>query len=237
MKRTDPVEEAGLQSFPASDAPAWPGPDPAPPFELPDLPYGYADLEPVVDTQTMELHHGKHHRAYVDGLNAALAKHPGWRGSNLDSLLRDPAALPDDIGTSVHNMGGGHFNHTLFWESMTPHGSAPGADLRRALDAAFVSIDRFQRAFEAAGSKQFGSGWVYLVANPTDRFGLEIVTLANQDTPFDVGRVAILACDVWEHAYYLKYRNRRADWLKAWWDVVDWRQAGERLERGGRDSL
>jgi Fe-Mn family superoxide dismutase len=231
MSRIDLVEEAGLESFPASDSPAWYIADPAPQFELPSLPYGYGDLEPVIDAETMLLHHDKHHRAYVDALNAALAKHPGWRGASLESLLRDRSALPDDIRTSVHNMAGGHYNHAMFWRSMTPHGAPPGIGLQRALAAAFGSYDGFRRAFEAAATRQFGSGWAYLVAHPRLEFGLEIVTLSNQDTPFDVGRVGIIACDLWEHAYYLKYRNRRADWLKAWWDVVDWRMAAARLDR------
>jgi superoxide dismutase, Fe-Mn family len=232
--RIDPVEEAGLESFPASDAPAWPGPDPAPPLLLPNLPYEYSALEPIIDSETMKLHHGKHHRAYVDGLNAALAKHREWRGPSLESLLRDRTALPADVRAAVHNLGGGHYNHSLFWDSMTPHGAAPDPGFQRSLEAAFGSFDRFRESFEVAGSKQFGSGWVYLVANPARGFALEILTLPNQDTPLDAGRVALLACDVWEHAYYLKYRNRRADWLKAWWDVVDWRGAAERLAAATR---
>jgi Fe-Mn family superoxide dismutase len=231
MQRSfDPADEAGRASFPVSDRPASKLPDRAPPFELPELRYGYGDLEPIIDAETMKLHHNKHHRAYVDGLNEALARHPRLRGSTLKSLLCDRAKVPEDIRTSVHDMGGGHYNHTLFWLSMTPKSGAVGGDLRRAVDEAFGSFDRFQSAFEAAGMKQFGSGWVYLVANSAHRFGLEIVTLANSDTPLDARRVAILGCDLWEHAYYLKYRNRRADWLKAWWQVVDWEAAGARLE-------
>jgi Fe-Mn family superoxide dismutase len=230
MKSFDPVDEAGQESFPASDPPASNLPDHAPPFDLPPLPCGYADLEPIIDAETMKLHYDRHHRAYVDGLNGALAKHPGLRGSSLESLLRDPARVPADIRESVHNMGGGHYNHTLFWHCLTPHSSAVEGDLRRAMDAGFGSFDRFHAAFEAASLKHFGSGWAYLVANPAHDFGLEIVTLANQDTPLDVRRVPILACDLWEHAYYLRYRNRRADWLKAWWQVVDWQAASARLE-------
>jgi Fe-Mn family superoxide dismutase len=229
-KPFDPVDEAGRESFPASDPPASNLPDHAPPFKLPELPYDYGDLEPIIDTETMKLHHDKHHRAYVDGLNEALAKHPGLRGLSVESLLRDRPAVPEDIRVSVHNMGGGHYNHSLFWQCMTPDAGSVGSDLRKAMDTAFGSLDRFQAAFEAAGLKQFGSGWVYLVANSAHSFGLEIVTLANQDTPLDVRRVPILGCDLWEHAYYLRYHNRRADWLKAWWQVVDWQAAGARLE-------
>ena len=231
MKNFDPVEEAGRESFPASDPPASNVPDRPPPFKLPELPYGYEDLEPIIDTETMKLHHDKHHRAYVDGLNAALAKHPGWRGSSLETVLRERHKLPEEIRTSVRNMGGGHYNHTLFWNCLTPQGGSVGADLRHALDAAFGSFDKFQAAFEAAGMKLFGSGWVFLVANPSGRANLEIVTLPNQDTPLDASRVPILACDLWEHTYYLKYRNRRADWLRAWWQVVDWQTASTRLDR------
>jgi Fe-Mn family superoxide dismutase len=231
MKPHDPVEEASRESFPASDAPATNVPERAPPFELPQLPYAYEALEPVIDTETMKLHHDKHHRAYVDGLNKALAKHSGAGDSSLETLLRDLAKLPEDIRTSVRNMGGGHYNHTLFWNCMTPHGRPPGAAVRRALDAAFGSFDKFQQAFEAAGTKHFGSGWVYLVANPSAGASLEIVTRPNQDTPLDASRVPIVTCDLWEHAYYLKYHNRRADWLKAWWDVVDWQAAEARLDR------
>jgi Fe-Mn family superoxide dismutase len=230
MNRLDPVmrERARL---PVGGARSRAGTGAAQPFELPELPYGYGDLEPIVDRETMALHHDKHHRAYVAGLNAALAAYPLPRSSSLEALLGDGTALPADTRVNVHNMGGGHYNHSLFWQSLSPRGTSPGADLRRALDSAFGSFDAFQRAFEAAGAKQFGSGWVYLVANPALDFGLEIMTFANQDTPLDAGRVAIAACDVWEHAYYLKYRNRRAEWLHAWWDIVDWSAAEARLER------
>ncbi len=200
-------------------------------FELPALPYAYADLDPVIDAETMQLHHDKHHRAYVDGLNAALATFPEYRGATLEWLLQNRMALPSEIRTAVHNMGGGHYNHSLFWQSITPRGAPPGIGLQRSLDWAFGSFDQFQHAFESAALKQFGSGWVYLVATPTLNYGLEIVTLANQDTPLDIGRVGLLACDLWEHAYYLTYRNRRAGWLKAWWDVVDWGAAAERWDR------
>ena len=231
MKPYDPVEEAARESFPASDPPASNVPEPRTPFELPQLPYPYEALEPIIDTETMKLHHDKHHRAYVDGLNAALEKNPRARSSSLESLLRDLVKLPDDLRTTVRNMGGGHYNHTLFWNCMTPRGSAVSATVRRALDATWGSFDKFQAAFEAAGAKQFGSGWVYLVANPSVGASLEIVTRSNQDTPLDTNRVPILACDLWEHAYYLKYHNRRPDWIKAWWEVVDWRAAEARLDR------
>lgn len=231
MSLLDPVDEAGKESFPASDPPAWPQPDNLQPFSLPALPYDYGDLESVIDTETMELHHDKHHRAYVNGLNAALSEHTEWQRFSIEEILRRQRELPSDIQRSVHDMGGGHYNHSLFWNSITPAGrQEPGGEMRRALQANFGSFDRFREIFQAAGMRQFGSGWVALVADPDRDFGLEIVRLPNQDTPLDIGRVALLACDLWEHAYYLNYRNRRLDWLRAWWEIVDWNQAATRLD-------
>jgi Fe-Mn family superoxide dismutase len=231
MNRFHSVEESGAGSPLGANTLASSDSGAAVPSELPPLLYGYGDLEPVIDAETMMLHHDKHHRAYLDGLNAAIAKHPGRSGLTVEWLLQNRSEVPDHIRTSVQNMAGGHYNHSLFWQSMTPHASPPGLSLQRALNFTFGSFDRFQREFEAAGTRQFGSGWVYLVATPTLDYGLEIVTFANQDTPLGVGRVGLLACDLWEHAYYLKYRNRRAEWLKAWWDVVDWRAAADRWNR------
>jgi Fe-Mn family superoxide dismutase len=187
---------------------------------LAPLPYDYAALEPHIDTQTMQIHHGKHHQAYVTNLNAALDKHPALHGHSLDDLLRNLATVPEDIRTAVRNNGGGHWNHTFFWNLMAPNaGGAPTGALGEAITASFGSFDAFKEKFAAAGMGRFGSGWAWLVDTGSS---LEITSTPNQDNPLMDGRKAILGVDVWEHAYYLKYQNRRADYLAAFWNVVNW---------------
>ncbi|MCU0257511.1 MAG: superoxide dismutase [Solirubrobacteraceae bacterium] len=188
-------------------------------FEVPPLPYAYDALEPHVDEQTMHLHHDKHHQAYVDKLNAAV-EGTEWAGKTIEEIVANLGALPADIQGPVRNNGGGHLNHTLFWEAMGPgKGGAPTGDLAAAIDAAFGSFEAFKEQFEAAGVARFGSGWAWLVK---DGDALKIVSTANQDSPLTDGQTPLLGNDVWEHAYYLKYQNRRPEYLKAWWNVVDW---------------
>jgi Fe-Mn family superoxide dismutase len=189
------------------------------PFEVPPLPYDYDALEPHIDEQTMRLHHDKHHQAYVDKLNAALdgTEH---MGRDIADIIADLDSLPADKRTAVRNQGGGHLNHTKFWEWMSPNGGGdPAGDVASAIEAAFGSIDDFRTKFEETGAGQFGSGWVWLVV---DGGSLAVLSTPNQDSPLSEGQVPILGNDVWEHAYYLKYQNRRPDYLKAWWNVVDW---------------
>lgn len=203
------------------------------PFSLPHLPYAYDALEPVIDAQTMRLHHDKHHGAYVDNLNKAIAKHPTLARRGLEELLSDLSAIPADVREAVRNHGGGHWNHTFFWELMTPGGSQqPTGSLAEALRSTFGSFEQFRSKFEEAGAKLFGSGWVWLVVTPGKK--LEIVTTPNQDTPISQGATAILGNDVWEHAYYLKYQNRRAEYLAQWWKVVNWDVAGRHFARAMR---
>jgi Fe-Mn family superoxide dismutase len=187
--------------------------------ELAALPYDFAALEPHIDAMTMQIHHGKHHAAYVNNLNAALDKHPALYEKSVEALISDLNSVPEDIRTAVRNNGGGHVNHTMFWLLMSPQGGAPSGDLAAAIDAAFGSFDEFKAQFADAGMKRFGSGWAWLVI---DGGRLSITSTPNQDNPLMEGKHAILGVDVWEHAYYLKYQNRRADYLAAWWNVVNW---------------
>jgi Fe-Mn family superoxide dismutase len=188
-------------------------------FEVPALPYAYDALEPHIDETTMQIHHDKHHQAYVDKLNAAV-EGTDAANSSIEELIAGLSALPAEIQGPVRNNGGGHLNHSLFWESMSPDGGgAPDGDLAAAIDDAFGSFDAFKEAFEAAGVGQFGSGWAWLVA---DGDGVAVVSTANQDSPLTDGKTPLLGNDVWEHAYYLNYQNRRPDYLKAWWNTVDW---------------
>jgi Fe-Mn family superoxide dismutase len=188
-------------------------------FEVPALPYAYDALEPHIDETTMQIHHDKHHQAYVDKLNAAV-EGTDAANSSIEELIAGLSALPAEIQGPVRNNGGGHLNHSLFWESMSPDGGgAPDGDLAAAIDNAFGSFDAFKEAFEAAGVGQFGSGWAWLVA---DGDGVAVVSTANQDSPLTDGKTPLLGNDVWEHAYYLNYQNRRPDYLKAWWNTVDW---------------
>jgi len=188
--------------------------------QLPPLPYDFAALEPHIDAQTMQIHHGKHHQAYVNNLNAALEKHPSLQSKSAADLIRDMAAVPEDIRTAVRNNGGGHVNHTMFWTLMGPNaGGAPTGAVADAIATAFGSFDAFKEQFAKAGVGRFGSGWAWLI----DTGGkLSIESTANQDNPIMEGKKAILGIDVWEHAYYLKYQNRRPDYINAWWNVVNW---------------
>lgn len=200
-------------------------------FTLPKLPYGHDSLAPVIDEQTMTLHHTKHHQAYVDNLNKAVDGDPSLQGKSLEELLASISNAPK----AVRNNGGGHWNHSFFWESMAPGGKEASGELKDAITSKWGSLDQFKDAFNQAGVGQFGSGWVWLVATSG---GLEIAATPNQDNPMmdvvDVRGTPILGNDVWEHAYYLTYQNRRADYLKAWWDVVDWDKAAERLQSAGQ---
>ena len=194
---------------------------------LPPLPYAFDALEPHIDKQTMEIHHGKHHAAYVNNLNAALESHPDLQGKSAEELIRGLASLPEGIRTAVRNNGGGHVNHTMFWEIMTPGGGgAPTGAIGEAITAAFGSFDTFKAEFKKAGLGRFGSGWAWLVDNGGT---LAIESTANQDSPIMDGKKAIFGVDVWEHAYYLKYQNRRPDYLDAWWNVVNWNEINKRL--------
>jgi superoxide dismutase, Fe-Mn family len=189
-------------------------------FELPKLPYAVDALEPYIDAQTMTIHHDKHHQAYVTNLNAAIEKHPELAGKSLENLLMDLNAVPEDIRTAVRNNGGGTWNHTMFWEIMGPNaGGAPKGGLAQAIDSAFGSFDTFKSELEKAGMGRFGSGWAWLVKKGN---GLAIVSTANQDNPMSEGMTPVMGVDVWEHAYYLKYQNRRAEYLSNWWNVVNW---------------
>ena len=188
-------------------------------FEVPALPYAYDALEPHIDQATMQIHHDKHHQAYVDKLNAAI-EGTDAANSSIEELIAGLSNLPAEIQGPIRNNGGGHLNHSLFWESMSADGGgAPDGDLAAAIDDAFGSFDDFKGAFEAAGVGQFGSGWAWLVA---DGGKLAVVSTANQDSPLTDGKTPLLGNDVWEHAYYLNYQNRRPDYLKAWWNTVDW---------------
>jgi superoxide dismutase, Fe-Mn family len=195
------------------------------PFELAPLPYAYTALEPHIDEATMHFHHDNHHNTYVTNLNNALAKHPELAGKSLEALLSDLAAVPEDIRTVVRNNGGGHWNHTFFWDIMGPNGGEPGGDLAAAISSAFGSFADFKEQFKAAGLGRFGSGWAWLV---TDSAGtLSIMSTPNQDNPLMEGKIAILGVDVWEHAYYLKYQFKRPAYLDAWWNVVNWAKVAE----------
>ncbi|HEX8258087.1 MAG TPA: superoxide dismutase [Allosphingosinicella sp.] len=203
------------------------------PFTLPPLPYGFDALEPTIDAATMQLHHDKHHQAYVDKLNEGIAEDPALEGRSLEDIL---ASISSQLG-KVRNNGGGHWNHSFFWETMGPGGTGrPSGRLAEAVDAEFGSFDAFKKKFGDAGVGQFGSGWVWLLVDGSG--SLEVTATPNQDNPLmDIVQVQgtpILGNDVWEHAYYLKYNNRRADYLAAWWDVVNWDKVSERYEAAAR---
>lgn len=191
--------------------------------KLPPLPYAYDALEPHIDEQTMRIHHDKHHQGYVNNLNAALEKHPKLFDKSLEELLSDLKAIPEDIRTAVRNNGGGTYNHKLFWEMMSGNGGGePSGAVSTAIDKAFGSFEAFKEKFSKAAATQFGSGWAWLVVAPDGK--LEVVSLPNQDSPLSEGKTPILALDIWEHAYYLKYQNLRASYIEAWWNVVNWEE-------------
>ena len=204
-------------------------------YTLPDLPYGYDALEPHVDAQTMQIHHGKHHNAYVTKLNAAVSDLPDLAAKTVKDLVADLNSVPMEIRPAVRNNGGGHANHSLFWSIMSPDGGGkPGGDLSSAIDDAFVSFDKFKESFADAAATRFGSGWAWLGVR--DNGSLCITSTPNQDNPFMRGVVdsvctPILGLDVWEHAYYLKYQNRRPDYIAAWWNVVNWTAVADRFNR------
>ncbi len=196
-------------------------------YELPALPYDYDALEPHIDAQTMEIHHTKHHQTYITKLNGALEGYPDLASKSVDDLIADLAGIPDNIRGAVRNNGGGHSNHTMFWQVMGAHGGgAPSGNVANAIDAAFGTFDAFKGKFSAAGAARFGSGWVWLINNGGT---LSIESSPNQDSPIMDGKIAILGLDVWEHAYYLRYQNRRPDYMAAWFNVVNWDAVNQRL--------
>jgi Fe-Mn family superoxide dismutase len=197
-------------------------------FELPKLPYAVDALEPYIDAQTMTIHHDKHHQAYVTNLNGAIEKHPELASKSLEDLLMDLNAVPEDVRTVVRNHGGGTWNHSMFWEIMGPKaGGAPKGEVAKAIDAAFGSFDAFKAEFEKAANGRFGSGWAWLVKKGN---GVAVVSTANQDNPMSEGMTPIFGVDVWEHAYYLKYQNRRAEYVTNWWNVINWDAVAERYK-------
>jgi superoxide dismutase, Fe-Mn family len=195
-------------------------------YSVPDLPYDYDALEPHIDEATMKVHHDKHHQAYVDKANAAL-EGTEWADKDVEEVLKNLSSLPDDKQKPVRNNGGGHYNHSLFWQMMSPDGGGePDGDLAAAITDAFGDFEAFQGTFKDAGVNQFGSGWSWLVH---DGSGLAVVSSANQDSPVSDGQTPLLGCDVWEHAYYLKYQNKRPDYIDAWWNVVNWDFVAQRF--------
>jgi Fe-Mn family superoxide dismutase len=200
-------------------------------YELPPLPYDYNALEPYIDEETMHLHHDKHHQAYVNNLNTALQGQSQFENMSVDDLMRNINSVPESIRTAVRNNGGGHANHSMYWQIMKPNGGGePTGDLANAINSAFGSFDQFKAAFNDAGAKRFGSGWAWLVIGPDGK--LAVTSSANQDSPLMEGQYPVMGNDVWEHAYYLKYQNRRPDYLAAWWNVVNWDEIAKRYAQG-----
>jgi Fe-Mn family superoxide dismutase len=198
------------------------------PFTLPPLPYAPNALEPHIDTKTMEIHHGKHHNAYVTNLNKALESAPDLAGKTVEELLANNCAIvPENIRTAVRNNGGGHINHSMFWKIMGPGaGGPPIGNVAQAINKAFGTFDTFKEKLNAAGAARFGSGWAWLIKSAS---GVEIISTANQDSPVMEGKKVVMGVDVWEHAYYLLYQNRRPDYLAAWWNVVNWKEVEDRF--------
>ncbi len=202
-------------------------------IELPPLPYPYEALEPHIDARTMQFHHDKHHATYVKNLNAALDKHPELKTKPVPELLRELDKIPADVQNTIRNNGGGHVNHSMFWKIMKPNGGGePTGAIATAINQNFGSFAAFKQQFNAAGAAHFGSGWVWLVLSQTGK--LTVTTTANQDTPLSIGEYPILGNDVWEHAYYLNYQNRRPDYLDAWWNVVNWDEINLRFAQGSK---
>ena len=200
-------------------------------YELPPLPYDYNALEPYIDEETMHLHHDKHHQAYVNNLNAALQGQSQFENMSVDDLMRQINNVPESIRTAVRNNGGGHANHSMYWQIMKPNGGGePTGDLANAINSAFGSFDQFKAAFNDAGAKRFGSGWAWLVIGPDGK--LAVTSSANQDSPLMEGQYPVMGNDVWEHAYYLKYQNRRPEYLAAWWNVLNWDEIAKRYAQG-----
>ncbi len=197
-------------------------------FEVPALTYAYEALEPYIDAQTMHLHHDKHHQAYVDNANAAVAKAPELAGKSAEEILKNLSAVPEAVRTALRNNAGGHVNHSMFWAIMGPNaGGTPTGPIAEAIKKTFGDFAQFQEKLNDAGVKQFGSGWTWLALGPS---GLQVLSTPNQDSPLSQGLQPIMGNDVWEHAYYLKYQNRRAEYLKAWWNVVNWAEVNKRYE-------
>jgi superoxide dismutase, Fe-Mn family len=202
--------------------------------ELPELKYSYSALEPYIDELTMTIHHSRHHAAYVNNLNAALEKYPELQEKRVDELVASLESLPDIIKAAVRNNGGGHFNHSFFWSIMSPEGGgSPEGELAEAIDSRFGSFEAFKEEFSKAAATRFGSGWAWLVIDESGE--LKVVSTLNQDSPISEGLKPILALDVWEHAYYLKYQNKRPDYISGWWNIVDWKEVG-RLYRKYKNS-
>lgn len=207
----------------------------ASPAELPPLPYPYNALEPHIDAQTMELHHDRHHASYVSNLNNALENNANLRNQSVEALIRNLNQVPEDIRTTVRNNGGGHVNHSMFWEIMSPNGGGePTGAIAQAINETFGSFETFKEQFNQAGSSQFGSGWVWLVRNAQGQ--LEITSTPNQDSPLMDGQYPIMGNDVWEHAYYLNYQNQRGEYLNSWWNVVNWEEVNRRFELASQAS-
>ena len=199
--------------------------------ELPNLPYGYDALEPHIDARTMEIHHSKHHAGYVAKLNGALEKHSGLQGKSVEDLIADLAGVPEAIRTAVRNNGGGHANHSLFWTLMGPNGGGtPSGKLGDAINSAFGDFDTFKQQFSDAAATRFGSGWAWLAV---DGGKLVVMSTPNQDSPLMDGKTPVLGLDVWEHAYYLKYQNRRPEYVAAWWNVINWDEVAKRFDQAG----
>jgi Fe-Mn family superoxide dismutase len=211
-----------------AQAPAAAAPAPTGPFKLPPLGYAFDALEPVIDAKTMEIHHDKHHKAYVDKLNEAVAKAPDLADKSVDELVKSLAAAPEAMRAAVRNHGGGHYNHSLFWQQLKLKTGGPQGDLLKAIESAFGSVAKWQEAFSDAAVKQFGSGWAWLVLRGGK---LTVEATPNQDSPLTTGGIPILGIDVWEHAYYLKYQNQRPAYVKAFQDAINWEFAGERFKK------